>query len=62
MNRYLRLLTFFGAAERDVPKHYRWGRVLRYTVGQSVAMTLLSPLALAGGLLWAIPYQGTRRV
>lgn len=62
MNRYLRLLTFFGASEGDVPPRYKWSKVLRYTVGTSVVMTLLSPLALAGAVLWAVPYQGTRRV
>lgn len=62
VNRYLRLLTFFGAAEGDVPPRYKWSKVLRYTVGMSVAMVLLSPLALAGALLWAVPYQGTRRL
>ncbi|MDP2958695.1 MAG: 1-acyl-sn-glycerol-3-phosphate acyltransferase [Longimicrobiales bacterium] len=62
VSRYLRLVTFFGASEGDVPPRYRWGKVLRYTLTQSAAMVLLLPLALTGTALWALPYLGTRHV
>jgi len=62
VSRYLRLVTCFGASEGDVPPRYRWSRVLSYSVGQSVVMALLAPLALAGAVLWMTPYQATRRI
>ena len=62
LRRYLRLLTLLGASEGDVPQHYPLGGVVRYAVGQLLMLTLVLPVAVAGMLVWAVPFLLTRYV
>jgi len=57
VRRYMRLLTLFGAREGDVPKRYRLGRVLAYSLRQLCLLTLVFPVALAGHALWFVPLR-----
>ena len=60
VRRYLRLLTLLGASEGDVPPRYRLSSVVRWVVRQSLLLVLVLPAALAGMVVWAAPYFGTR--
>jgi 1-acyl-sn-glycerol-3-phosphate acyltransferase len=62
VRRYMRLLTLFGAREADVPKRYRLGRVLMYSLRQLSLLTLVFPVALTGLALWFVPLKLSQRV
>lgn len=57
VRRYMRLLTLFGAREGDVPKRYRLGRVLAYSLRQLSLLTLVLPAALVGYAVWYLPLK-----
>lgn len=62
VRRYLRLLTLFGAREADVPRRYPMASVLAYSVRQLLMLVLVLPLALAGMVVWFVPFVLTRWV
>jgi glycerol-3-phosphate O-acyltransferase/dihydroxyacetone phosphate acyltransferase len=62
VRRYLRLLTLFGASEGDVPKRYPLGSVLRYALTQVLVLGLVLPAAIAGAVVWGVPFLLTRFV
>jgi len=57
VRRYMRLLTLFGAREGDVPKRYRLGRVLAYSLRQLSLLTIVLPVALVGYAVWFVPLK-----
>lgn len=60
VQRYQRLLTFFGAREGDVPKRYRPAAVAAYAVRQLLLLGVVLPLALIGAGVWLVPTMATR--
>jgi len=60
VRRYMRLLTLFGAREGDVPKRYRLGRVLAYSLRQLSLLTIVLPVALAGYAVWFVPLKASQ--
>jgi 1-acyl-sn-glycerol-3-phosphate acyltransferase len=62
VRRYQRLLTLFGAREGDVPRRYRRGNVLGYVARQLSMLLLVLPVALAGMVIWCVPFVLTRYV
>jgi hypothetical protein len=62
VRRYLRMLTLFGASEGDVPKRYPLRTVLAYVARQLLLLGLVLPVALAGMVVWAVPFLLTRYV
>jgi 1-acyl-sn-glycerol-3-phosphate acyltransferase len=60
VERYMRLLTLFGAREGDVPRRYRPGAVLLYSARQLALLTLVLPAALLGFALWYVPLVGSQ--
>jgi len=55
VRRYMRLLTLFGAREGDVPRRYRLGPVLWYSLTQLLMLVLVLPVAVVGLALWLVP-------
>ncbi len=62
VSRYRRIAGALGAEEADVPSRYRFGPTLAYALRWSVLLTLGAPFALAGALIWLIPYFVPRLV
>lgn len=62
VSRYLRLVTLFGATDGDVPRRYRPGAVLRYSVRQLFLLTVVMPVALVGFVVWTVPSVVTKWV
>ena len=62
VRRYMRLLTLFGAGEGDVPRRYRIGAVLLYSLRQVGLLTLVLPAAAVGFVLWYPPLKLTESV
>ena len=62
VRRYLRLLTIFGAREADVPRRYAMSSVLTYSARQLAMLLLVLPLAVAGMVVWFVPFMLTRWV
>jgi hypothetical protein len=62
VRRYMRLLTLFGAREADVPKRYRLGRVLAYSLRQLSLLTLVLPVAAVGYVVWLVPLKWSQWV
>jgi hypothetical protein len=58
--RYLRLLTLYGATEGDVPDSYRRGSVIRYAARQTAMLLIVLPAAALGVLYWVVPVFVTR--
>lgn len=59
---YLRLLTVFGATEADVPPRYRLGSIIRYSLRQTLFLSLVLPAALLGAVFWLPPFIATRKI
>jgi glycerol-3-phosphate O-acyltransferase/dihydroxyacetone phosphate acyltransferase len=62
VQRYQRLLTFFGAREGDVPKRYRPAAVAAYAARQLFLLGVVLPLALIGAVVWLVPTLTTRLI
>lgn len=62
VRRYMRLLTIFGAGEGDVPRRYRPGSVLLYSLKQLLLLGLVLPVALLGFALWFVPLKLSQTV
>ena len=62
VRRYLQLLTLFGANEGDVPRRYPLASVLLYAARQLFMLLLVLPVALAGMVIWLVPFLLTRYV
>jgi len=60
VQRYQRLLTFFGAREGDAPKRYRPVAVAGYGLRQLLLLGVVLPLALIGAGVWLVPALATR--
>jgi hypothetical protein len=56
VKRYLRLLTLLGAREADVPRRYPLLGVLAYIARQLLMLVLVLPLAIAGMVVWFVPF------
>jgi hypothetical protein len=59
VRRYLQLLTLFGAREADVPRRYPMSSVLAYSARQLFMLLLVLPLAIAGMVVWFVPFMLT---
>jgi 1-acyl-sn-glycerol-3-phosphate acyltransferase len=62
VRRYLRLLTLLGAREADVPRRYPMFGVLAYGARKLLMLLLVLPLAVAGMVVWFVPFMLTRWV
>lgn len=60
VERYAKALELAGLVERQVARAPRWGVAWRYALREGLALVLGAPLAVAGILLHAAPYQLTR--
>ncbi|MEM7415454.1 MAG: 1-acyl-sn-glycerol-3-phosphate acyltransferase [Gemmatimonadota bacterium] len=60
VSRYLRLVTLFGATDGDVPRRYRFGAVVRYSLRQLFVLAVVLPFAIAGMVVWILPSAFTR--
>jgi len=59
---YGRLARRLGSTDAEVPERYRPGETLRYALTRGLPLLLGLPVAVAGALLWAPTYWGTRVV
>jgi hypothetical protein len=62
VRRYLQLLALFGVSEGDVPRGYPRASVLAYAARQLSMLVLVLPVALAGMVIWLVPFLLTRYV
>ncbi len=57
---YRRRLALLGANEGDLPRRFRALPVLRYTLFHGLALLVALPIALAGSLVWYLPYKSPK--
>lgn len=57
---YRTRLALLGVGEGELPERFPMGAVLRYAAVEGALLLVVLPLALAGTLLWAVPYQAPR--
>jgi 1-acyl-sn-glycerol-3-phosphate acyltransferase len=57
VRRYAKLLGVLGAGDAEIPRRYRTRKVLWYIVTKGIVLGLTMPVALAGIVLWWIPYH-----
>ncbi len=60
VQRYQRMLTFFGAHEGDVPRRYRPIAVAAYALRQALLLVVVLPMAVLGVGVWLVPAVTTR--
>ena len=58
--RYRKVATLLGAKEADVPTSYPAGSVVWYGLRETLYLLIGAPAALAGIILWYLPYLATR--
>jgi len=60
VRRYREHLELLGVKEGEVPERFHLLRVVRYAAVQGLALVIGLPLAIAGTIIWYLPYKSPR--